>query len=117
MPLTFDELSKCNLERCEQSYHPVDDWSPSDWLTCVMGEVGELAHLFKDERRGDYVSKRAIARELADIVIYLDLLAQRLSVNLGDAVVEKFNITSRNIGSDVRLEDVQEAYDGADTPD
>lgn len=42
-PLTFDQLRRTNVMRCESAFHAVDDWSLTDWLTCVAGEVGELA--------------------------------------------------------------------------
>lgn len=47
----------------------------------------------------------SIADELADVVIYLDLLAHRLGVSLSEAVVRKFNRTSEKVGSPLRLPD------------
>lgn len=41
--LSFADLSQANATRCETSYHPLGDWSITDWLTAVAGEVGELA--------------------------------------------------------------------------
>ncbi len=43
--------------------------------------------------------KRRLGHELADVVIYLDLLAARLDIDLGAAVIEKFNMTSEKVGS------------------
>lgn len=40
--ITFGELRNANMARCESSYHPVADWSLSDWLTAIAGEMGEL---------------------------------------------------------------------------
>lgn len=46
-----------------------------------------------------------IGKELADVVIYADLLAARLGISLGDAVRKKFNEVSERVGSDVRISD------------
>ncbi len=101
--LTFDRLRSANTERCITSYQPIDDWSPNDWLGCLTGEVGELAHLLKEARRGNAVKQEDIADELADVAIYLDLLAARLKIDLGKAVARKFNRTSLEVGSNVTL--------------
>jgi len=41
--------------------------------------------------------------EIADMVIYADLLAQRLGRKLEDAIKNKFNQTSDKVGSDIKL--------------
>jgi NTP pyrophosphatase (non-canonical NTP hydrolase) len=101
--LAFDDLRDANVTRCEQNFHPCDDWSPSDWMTAAAGEMGEAANLIKKRRRGEDIETKQIAYELADTVIYLDLLAARLGIDLGAAVQEKFNIVSDRVGSEVRL--------------
>jgi len=106
-PLSFADLAQANLGRCETSYHPLDDWSPCDWMTAVTGEVGELASLLKNRRRGDNVLDSDLAFELADVVIYVDLLAQRLGIDLGRAVRVKFNVVSERVKSPIMLESVQ----------
>jgi hypothetical protein len=45
----------------------------------------------------------AIADEIADNVIYLDLMAQSLGLDLGEIVANKFNKTSDKIGSFVKI--------------
>lgn len=40
---SFSALRHANTKRCESAYHPIGEWSLTDWLTCVAGEVGELA--------------------------------------------------------------------------
>lgn len=60
----------------------------------MAGECGEACNLVKKLRRGENIHKDHIAHELADLVIYADLLAARLNINLGAAVVEKFNMVS-----------------------
>ena len=56
----------------------------------LCGEAGELANLIKKGWRG-YVGdfKPAIQKELADVRIYLHLLATALQVDLDEAVNEK----------------------------
>ena len=108
MDLSFSKLRASNVVRCREAYHPLDDWSPTDWACAAAGEMGEACNFVKKLRRGAQGADRAvltqqIARELADTVIYIDLLAARLQIDLGAAVVEKFNRTSQEIKSKVLL--------------
>lgn len=114
--LTFAELQVVNRARCEASYHRLDEWSATDWACALGGECGEALNLVKKIRRlcdgadkpynqgVEYVSLvKAVGEELADVVIYADLLASRLGLCLGDCVAEKFNSTSVKVGSDKRI--------------
>ena len=101
--LTFSELRAANIDRCEDAFHPVNDWSLTDWGCATAGEVGEGCNLIKKARRGEHVSADAIADEFADTVIYADLLCARLGVKLEDAVRRKFNAVSERCGSRERL--------------
>lgn len=110
MDLSFGALRRTNVARCESAYHPIASWSPTDWACAMAGEAGEACNVVKKlrrldssphiahEERGTLV--RHAADEIADMVIYADLLAARLGVDLGDAVRSKFNATSRKIGSE-----------------
>lgn len=110
--LTFDAFRAANLARCVK-WHPagIESWSPSDWLTAVTGELGELASLLKMRNRerdglpGNKFSPtdKQVADELADVLTYLDLLAAALGVNLGRAAVEKFNEISERVGFPDRI--------------
>jgi NTP pyrophosphatase (non-canonical NTP hydrolase) len=111
--LTFDHFRAANVARCLK-WHPagIASWSPSDWLTAVTGELGELASLLKmrnrerDELPGNKFSPtdKMVADELADVLTYLDLLAEVLGVNLGQAAVEKFNEVSERVGFPDRIQ-------------
>lgn len=82
------------------------DWSPAQWLQAVVGEIGEYANLRKKFERGDIGHadfRREAADELADVVIYLDILASQLSIDLGAAVVNKFNVVSTRVGANVYI--------------
>lgn len=112
-PLTFDAFRAANVARCLK-WHPegIESWSPSDWLTAVTGELGELASLLKMRNRerdglpGNKFSPtdRQIADELADVLTYLDLMAAALGVNLGRAAAAKFNEVSKRLGFPDRIE-------------
>lgn len=102
--LSFNQLRKANSERCDKGFHhKVAEWNPAWWMVCLAGEVGELAHLLKNARRGATIDKSCLANELADCAIYVDLLADCIGVDLGKAVVRKFNLTSDNIKSNIKL--------------
>ena len=108
--LTFGALRRANIARVRlflnskgQLAHTdgVMDWSPNDWMTALCGEVGELANLLKKVRRGDFSPAEAhkqISDELADVQIYLDLLAERMDIDLADATASKFNEVSTRQG-------------------
>lgn len=101
--MDFKDLAEANRIRCEKSFHPLNDWSPSDWSNAMAGECGEACNLTKKLRRGEDIPTERIGQEIADNVIYADLLAQRLGLSLGDIVKETFNEKSVEIGSDIRL--------------
>jgi NTP pyrophosphatase (non-canonical NTP hydrolase) len=113
MSLTFKKLNEINTNRCETSFHKIDEWSPTDWGCSAAGEMGEACNKITKLRRqsmpgypltSDQIDiKIDIGYEIADVVIYLDLLCSRLGLKLEDLVKEKFNITSNNIGSNFKL--------------
>lgn len=111
MPMTFGEFSQANRERCESPYgfnHQLAAWSMSDWLTATAGELGEAANVIKKLNRyrdgvpGNKVSedilRNQLRKELGDVFVYLDLMAQSLGFNIADAAVEVFNAKSAEIG-------------------
>lgn len=104
--LTFRHFSDINKARCER-WHPagIQSWSPSDWITAVAGEFGELASLIKmrnRERDGLVGNKfhptdEMIGKEIADVVIYMDLFAQSMGIDLSTVLRKKFNeVSERN---------------------
>lgn len=110
--LTYDRLRAANVDRCIK-WHPlgIGSWSTSDWVVATLGELGEFASLVKmmnRERDGLVGNKfspnrEQLANELADVAIYLDLLAESLGINLGAAIVSKFNEVSVRNGFPDRL--------------
>jgi NTP pyrophosphatase (non-canonical NTP hydrolase) len=115
--LTFNALRGANTARLPQfrnkhgalahSKPDGSDWSPAQWLQAVVGELGEYANLRKKHERGDIDAATFVAeaaKEFADIVTYLDILAMQFDIDLGNAVLEKFNEVSQRVGSTVRLD-------------
>lgn len=115
--LTFNTLRGANLKRLPMfrdakgrtchSKNDGSDWSPAQWLQAVTGELGEYANLRKKVERGDLTIEEArpmLADELADVVIYLDILAAQLGVNLGEAIISKWNRTSEKVGAPLYID-------------
>lgn len=102
--LTFKKLRKKNIERCWAGFKMLlDDWSPAEWTNAIAGETGEACNLTKKLKRGDKIKIKNIAKELADIVIYTDLAAASLGIDLEEAVRSKFNEVSRRKKCKIKL--------------
>jgi NTP pyrophosphatase (non-canonical NTP hydrolase) len=93
-------------------------WSGLEWAGALCGEAGEAANVAKKLRRvelaidGNAASehklvpdelKQALARECADVFLYLVLLAARYDINLSASIVETFNKKSVDMGFPERL--------------
>ena len=109
--LSFDKLRSANIDRLLSSKYAKceSDWQTAHWVQAMLGEFGELANILKKVDRGDFpISsvKQKIKDELGDIQTYLDILAYKLDINLGDATAYKFNIVSKRIGSNVLMKTV-----------
>lgn len=80
------------------------------------GECGEAQNVIKKlerERlgwRGSRASLDDLAQELADVVICADLCAVTAGIDLGAAVVAKFNATSEKVGLTTKLLPATEAW-------
>jgi NTP pyrophosphatase (non-canonical NTP hydrolase) len=113
-------FSRVNLARCTDAdgfSHPLEAWSPAEWTNALAGEVGEACNLTKkllridlrlqgtvkpeDRDRATLVAK--IGRELADVVIYADLAAQRLGLDLSTLIRETFDAKSAELGAPHRV--------------
>lgn len=117
VPLTFDTFSAANRRRCGESFYPIGSRPLSYWADAVVEEVGEVCRGIKrmyDRRyaagmepdRGDEITEEErvyLAKEIADVVQYLDLLAARANIPFGEAVRAKFNEVSDRAGSSIKL--------------
>lgn len=112
--LTFATLKQANASRCGRWHHNgISDWTLSDWAVATAGELGEAMNVIKklnrerDQIKGNSLTvdelRQALADELADTAIYLDILANAAGVDLGAAIVAKFNRTSEKNGFPERL--------------
>lgn len=107
--LTFAAFQAINKTRCEEKFHPqCADWLPMGWPLAIAGEAGELCNLIKKCVRGDFTfeSQRvAILKELADVIIYCDLMISAMDANTGEVVAAKFDEVSKRVGFTKRLQD------------
>jgi len=113
--LGFHELRRVNVMRCTRWHGPDSEkWSLADWSNAMCGEAGETANVIKKIRRQETGAvnagdppmeelKRKAMEEIADVVIYCDLLAQELGGDMAKAVREKFNKVSAKYGFPERL--------------
>ncbi|HEX6826581.1 MAG TPA: hypothetical protein VF077_09735 [Nitrospiraceae bacterium] len=115
--LTFRTLRVGNVARLplfkrkdgKPAHMKVDgsDWEPAQWFQAIVGELGEYANLRKKVERGDFTLaqvKKKLASELADVVIYIDLLAYRLGIDLGQAVMDTWNQKAHDLGIPMRID-------------
>lgn len=120
--LTFNTLRQANIKRLplfknkkgEPAHTSLDgsDWIPAQWLQAITGELGEYANVRKKYERGDMSEeefKELATKELADVQIYLDILAFRLGINLGQATIQKFNQKSQELEIPIKIQE-----DGSD---
>lgn len=114
--LTFNTIRAANTTRLplfknkkgELAHTKPDgsDWLLSQWSNATLGELGEAANIIKKIERGDFSldeAREALAKELADVITYVDLLAFRCGVNLGIAVIQKFNEVSDRVNVPVKI--------------
>lgn len=113
--LNFAELRRANIIRNEEVFNPCNNWSLMEWACAMAGEAGELCGAIKKMRRMEEgtnsakdptdlaIYKRKVADEMADVIIYLDLMASKMNLDLGQAVISKFNEVSDRMKSTTRL--------------
>ena len=108
------ELRAKNTERCVLfGMGTIKDCSLEFKTLELLGEAGEVANTVKKIFRGDTEIHdkgvmtpilEALRRELADVIICTDLLAARYDIDLEQAVIDKFNKTSKDRGYSVFLD-------------
>ena len=118
---TFETVSETNLARCRE-WHPngLENWSPAEWGNALAGECGELCNVLKKMLRITKGMEQAAiadlaadeqwtlllnhaAQEIGDTYLYLDLVAQRLGLDMYECVRDTFNRVSEREGFDQRL--------------
>lgn len=118
--INFEGLRIANLSRCRRWHNGgVADWTPERWFTATAGELGEAGNALKKLFRvqDDIANKNApdrdiqsreqaiekIADEIGDTLIYLDLFAASLGIDMEDAARRVFNRTSEKCGFPERI--------------
>lgn len=101
--VTFRVLRDANCNR--QTEWPGNDKADMPFRALeVAGEAGELCEAIKKflraERgiKGSTATKADVASEMGDLLVSLDLLANEMGIDLGEAVRAKFNATSEKYG-------------------
>lgn len=104
--LDFKFLRKANSSRRDRWHTGADDWTGADWSNAMCGEAGEAANIVKKLRRREtrvgttYNTPEvdellpSLVEELADVVLYADLLADKYGLDLEAAIIQKFNSVS-----------------------
>lgn len=113
--LSFEVLRAINVSRCTRWHSDGEAWNVADWTNALCGEAGEAANFAKkirridtnahgrptEQNRDELVDK--LGMELADTVIYADLVADFLGLDLAEMIRVKFNRTSVEYGFPERL--------------
>lgn len=124
-------VARCNI--WHNGFPGDEEWNAADWSNAMGGEAGEVAEaielllltvhfsnvtgkaqdVVKKLRREDegFVGNTKtreelladVAKELADVVCYADLLACKLGIDLGESIVSKFNEVSDRNGFVIKL--------------
>ena len=105
--LTFNTLRQANEKRLPLFPGRSQTWDHSKWMQALVGELGEAANLLKKLDRGDFAldeGRERIAEELADTAIYLDLICTYLGIDLGPAIMKKWNADCRKHGIPLRID-------------
>lgn len=115
--LTFAEVIARSTSRRDRWHPPESEpWSGADWSNAMCGEAGEAANVVKKIRRHETglagtgigvppldLLVEDLALELADVVLYLVLVAAHYDIDLPTAIAEKFNFVSYRQGFPERL--------------
>lgn len=113
-PLNFSELREANITR-QRVLWPSEKWNPVDWSNAFAGEAGEVCNAVKKLRRiadgtntakdpqTEFEAIEAIGDEIADAIIYADLLAAKLGIDLSRTIRSKYNKVSDRYGCNLKL--------------
>jgi NTP pyrophosphatase (non-canonical NTP hydrolase) len=115
MSLNMALLRIQNVRRLARWHSDSDAWTGADWSNAMAGEAGEACNVVKKLRRHETHLGTSyntpprellipwLAHEIADTVIYADLLAHHYGIDLAQAIREKFNIVSEAQGFPERI--------------
>ena len=118
--MDLEAISKVNRARAERWHAGGEPWTASDWSNALAGETGELCNVVKKVRRHEtHVDRLSTGRayntpdldtllasvreEIADVFLYLDLVAHHFGLSLEECIFPKFNRVSEIQGFPERL--------------
>lgn len=120
---TLAQISAVNRSRGSRWHDGAAPWSGADWSNAMCGEAGEAANIVKKIRRHETSISTPyntppmeklipkLAEEIADVIIYADLLAWHYHIDTERSVIDKFNRVSEAQGFPERLERRLRGYD------
>lgn len=110
--LSFNQLREASKTR-QQEWDPSGTSKGKLWRAVELGgEMAEMLIVLNTVKKlvreesgmpGSRSTVENLAKELADIIICSDLLAQQFGIDLGAVVVKKFNETSHSVGMKTML--------------
>src|SRR5690348_6698183 len=111
MKLNLNILRKISVQRAKEGFKTYDNVPLTFFTTALAGEVGELCNLIKKLERAKVggldagtttkatdITKEMLEEEIGGILIYLDLLASLMDIDLEKATIETFNNKSIKYG-------------------
>lgn len=114
--LTFNKFQQQNEVRCVNGFgHNLNDWSLMEWGAATAGEIGEacnkakklkrIVQNIKGNKEGENFKNLsdAMAREIADSIVYSFLWLSAAGYNAEEVVRSVFNSKSDEIGSDIKI--------------
>ncbi len=106
MRLDLNNFSYLNRKRCDEVYWPLVDCDLATLKDKINDEMHELHVEIYNCQVWDGCGEEpciALGKEIADVVTYLDLLAQRVGLNLSDILVQKFNEVSDRKKTNIKI--------------
>lgn len=108
---SFSGVRLANLSRLDYFGHGDlnTGWNVAEWGCALGGECGELLNVLKKINRAAPFDpdiktlKIKASEEIADVYLYLDLVAAKLGLDILDCVRAKFNLTSIDKGMPQRI--------------
>jgi NTP pyrophosphatase (non-canonical NTP hydrolase) len=104
----YDTLEEANIAR-QLEWKNSDKLDLSYYGNAAAGEMGEACNVIKKLERerlgldGSRATVADLATELADVEVYVSLIAIKAGIDLKRATVDKFNATSKKLGFRARL--------------
>lgn len=112
--MSFEKLRAANMRRSKE-WHVNEEFNAMFYAVATGGECGEALNVMKKLERdrvdaksrvGVYPSsatRNDLASEMADTIIYMDLWAEAMGIDLWPAVVKTFNAKSDEMGFTTKL--------------